>query len=341
MPAKENALPFSTPMSNELPVRIPAADGFTLHGTLFGVTGQAQPQSLAIINCATGVKAAYYARYARFLAAHGIAAITYDYRGIGLSRPASLKGFRATKYDWGNLDFEGVLRWAAQDFPQGRIAVVGHSIGGVVPGFAPSNHRIHRMLTVGAQYAYWRDYMPGKRVKMFWQWHIVMPLLAMAAGYFPGSRLGWLEDLPAGVALEWAFRPAELQGGELAWLRQRKKSADSGELVRHFAGLRGPILAYGITDDPFGTPAAIHRLLRYFRSSERMYVEARPEEYRLSGIGHFAFFHDRFQDSLWVESLAWLADGKVQRPAAAVMPPLEPDGGADCNSRFPRPGKYG
>lgn len=311
---------FSHPMRDESPVQMPAADGFTLFGTLFQPAAQTARSALVIINCATGVKAAYYARYARFLATHGFSVLTYDYRGIGASRPATLKGFRAAKYDWGNLDFEGVLRWAMQRFPQVRIAVVGHSIGGVVPGFAASSHRIERMLTVGAQFAYWRDYAPGKRRQMFWQWHVFMPLLTMAAGYFPGKRLGWLEDLPAGVALEWAFRPSTLITRQPAWMRRKWGFAENTEVARHFAGIRGPILAYGISDDPYGTPAAIHRLLRYFTGSQRTYVEVSPADYRLSAIGHFAFFHDRFQESLWMESLAWLADGKVLRAPAAVLP---------------------
>ncbi|WP_243656809.1 alpha/beta fold hydrolase [Paucimonas lemoignei] len=314
-------MPFSTPMPGESPIRIAAADGYTLHGTLFQPAGQSASSSLAIINCATGVKAAYYARYARFLATHGFTALTYDYRGIGASRPHSLKGFRASKYDWGHLDFEGVLRWAMPRFEQNRIAVVGHSIGGVVPGFAPSNHGIHRMLTVGAQFAYWRDYKADQRRHMFWQWHIAMPLLTMAAGYFPGKRLGWLEDLPAGVALEWALRSSSLERASPAWIRRKWRLAQSSEVTRHFAGLRAPILAYGVSDDPFGTPAAIHRLLRYFTGSHRTYVEVSPADLRLPAIGHFAFFHDRFSASLWKESLIWLADGKVQRPPAAVLAP--------------------
>lgn len=313
-------MPFSIPLRDESPIRIPAADAYTLHGTLFPAASQAMPSSLAIINCATGVKAAYYARYARFLAKHGFTVLTYDYRGIGASRPAALKSFRASKYDWGNLDFEGVLRWATQRFPELPIAVVGHSIGGVVPGFARSNHRIHRMLTVGAQFAYWRDYEASQRMKMFWQWHVIMPLLTMITGYFPGKRLGWLEDLPAGVALEWALRPSALRAGRAAWMCRKWGLAECSEVTRHFAGLRGPILAYGITDDPFGTPAAIHRLLHYFTGSQRTYIEVSPAEHRLSAIGHFAFFHDRFQDSLWMESLAWLAEGKVLRPPSAVLP---------------------
>lgn len=51
---------------------------------------------------------------------------------------------------------------------------------------------------VGAQFAYWRDYAADQRWRLFGKWHVVMPLLTRALGYFPGKRLGWMEDTPQG-----------------------------------------------------------------------------------------------------------------------------------------------
>lgn len=36
-------------------------------------------------------------------------------------------------------------------------------------------------------------------LQMLAKWHAIMPLLTRVRGYFPGKRLGWLEDAPAGV----------------------------------------------------------------------------------------------------------------------------------------------
>jgi predicted alpha/beta hydrolase len=292
-------------MQIESATRIAATDDYPLAATLYYSDQLQLPQRVAIINCATGVKASYYARYARFLAAHGYLAITYDYRGIGGSRPLSLRRLKARKFDWGSKDFEGIMRWVIKNFPDASIAVVGHSIGGVVPGFSASNDRIDRMLTVAAQFAYWRDYAARARYRMLLKWHVLMPLATALAGFFPGRRLGWLEDLPAGVAYEWAFRRARLEPAGIG---------------RRFAQLRCPLLAYSISDDDFGTPAAVLRLLRHYRGSERTHVVVEPEELALTEIGHFAFFHDRFSDNLWLESLAWLDSGTVAREAADFLP---------------------
>jgi predicted alpha/beta hydrolase len=181
-------------------VSIVCRDGFRLGGHLWrphrGSSGT------IIVNPATGVLARYYRYYAKFLAEQGFAVLTYDYRGIGDSRPARMRGTGFRWRDWGELDFEAAVAWARNRDPQGLLAVVGHSIGGFLPGFAVAAIRVDRFLTVGAQYAYWRDYAAASRARLVLKWHLAMPAITTAFGYFPGRRLGWLEDLPAGVAHE-------------------------------------------------------------------------------------------------------------------------------------------
>ena len=146
---------------------------------------------------------------------------------------------------------------------------------------------------------------------MFCKWHIAMPLLTGLFGYFPGRRLGWLENLPAGVAFEWAFRRARLEHPDAA-------------RIRHFATLACPTLAYTISDDPFGTPAAVTRLLNYYENSERTLVSLTPTDLHLKEIGHFSFFHDRFRDTLWPETLQWLSTGRCRRRVLRHWPALHP-----------------
>lgn len=203
-----------------------------------------------IVNCATGVLARYYHRYAAYLASNGWAVFTYDYRGIGLSRLRDLRRVRAGWRDWGERDFEAVLGFARARDPDGVLAVVGHSIGGVVIGYARSARHVDRILTIGAQYAHWRDYAPGERERFHRRWHVLMPALVRRHGYFPGRRLGWLEDLPAGVAADFAARYPRLEQGAPRAARNALAS---------FAAVRAPILALTATDDPLGTEAAVRR----------------------------------------------------------------------------------
>jgi len=193
-----------------VPVTIPAADGYSLGAFVWRgleVPGL-PPRPVVVINAATSVKCRYYFRFAQYLHDNGMDVVVYDYRGIGESRPARLRGFRASWTDWGALDCEAVLDYAARMWPAREIHLVGHSFGGWAPALARSCERISRMVTVGAQFAYWRDYAGEERWRMTLKWHVAMPLLARLFGYFPGRRLGWLEDTPAGVALDWSARAA-------------------------------------------------------------------------------------------------------------------------------------
>ena len=295
-------------------VTIHAADGYALKGHIWrhdDAPDANVPRPVVIINPATSVRCSYYSRFAAFLHAHGFDVITYDYRGIGGSRPASLRSLHAGWLDWGRLDFEAVLRMASGTFDRQPVQVVAHSIGGVLVGLAPSNHLIERVFTMGAQFAHWRDYASHKRFGMLIKWHAIMPMLTAALGYFPGGKLGWMEDTPRGVVRDWIapqprFEDAFRRGPHAL------TEAERATLVEGFAALHGPMLALSVTDDEFGTVSAIERLLAYFRNSETTHLRISPESMGYREIGHFAFFHSRFETSLWQIPLEWLKARSVR-----------------------------
>jgi predicted alpha/beta hydrolase len=288
-------------MSEAAPLTITCRDGVALGAHLWTASGRHPAHGTVIVNPATGVLARYYHPYARFLAAHGFDVLTYDYRGIGLSRPARLRGCGYRWRDWGELDFDAVLRFARERAPDAPLLVVGHSIGGYLPGLSENAPAIRRMLTVGAQYAWWRDYHPRSRARLFLKWHVAMPALTALVGYFPGRRLGWLEDLPAGVANEWSFRRARME------LTHPIEERD--EVLRRFAAVTAPILAVVVADDDLGTPAAIRRTLGYYRGAAKTEVLIEPRDLGYDSIGHFSLFHARHAAHFWPETLLWLRDG--------------------------------
>lgn len=283
-------------------------DGVSLNGHLWPARRQATGR--VIINPATGVLGRYYHYYANFLAGEGFEVLTYDYRGIGLSRPANLRGCDYRWRDWGEQDFDAALRFMGGREPELPLMVVGHSIGGYLPGLSPEAHRIDRMLTMGAQYAWWGDYAAGHRLRLFWRWHMVMPALTAIYGYFPGKRLGWLEDLPAGVANEWSFRGPRME--------RTHPAHERGDVLARFAAVTAPILAISVTDDDIGSAAAIRRTLSYYQNAERIEASLSPSFYGLDAIGHFSLFHSRHSDGFWKDTLHWLKDG---------VNPWQPSGG--------------
>jgi predicted alpha/beta hydrolase len=301
-----------------------AADGFSLRGHLWRNAAAQHPadRPVVIINPATSVRARYYARFAEFLHSHGFDVLTYDYRGIGESRPPSLRHFQAGWLDWGRLDFEAALTFVSTHMTGQPIYVVAHSVGGFLIGLAASSHRVQRIFTMGAQYAYWRDYASHKRASMLLKWHVVMPLVTRLIGYFPGQRLGWLEDTPQGVVRDWTAPYPHFEDG---WRRGSccMPEPELQTLVERFSSVRGATLAVSLTDDEFGTIPAIQRLLRYYRNSPRTHLHIEPQAIGEMSVGHFSFFHSRFESSLWRVPLEWLRHGCLPADAPGCVVPLD------------------
>lgn len=292
-------------------MRMRAADGTLLGGFAWRHDQHDPSRSIVVVAPATSVRCRYYARFAAYLFAHGHDVLLFDYRGIGASRPPSLRGFRADWLDWGEQDLEAALEHVAASFPGQPIQLVGHSIGGFAIGLAPSNGKVARILTVGAQYAYWRDYAATQRQRMYLKWHVLMPAITRLFGYCPARRLGWMEDTPAGIVRDWSRMRPRFEDS----LGPDRRRGEARSLPRRFVHVTAPILAIGLDDDPYGTPEALDRLLAYYQASPRCHWRIAPAEIGVDAIGHFAFFHDRFKERLWPLALAWLRAGAI--PAGA------------------------
>lgn len=291
--------------------KLPATDGFELAATQYRSPDAAAGAPVVLINSATGVKRGYYDKYARFLAGNGLTTVAYDYRGIGGSRPRSLRGFDARLSDWAEKDGAGAIDWIHATLHPRRLLVVGHSIGGQLFGLTPNNHRVDAMLAVAAQSGYWGMWRGSRKYFMWFLWHALMPGATRLCSYFPSKRLGLSEDLPAGVARQWAH-----------WGRNPDYIVDdAGAPIReHFASYRGPIRSYSFADDIHAPRAGVESLVNCYTAAPKDWHHRAPEELGVKAIGHFGFFRDQFRASLWAETCAWLTEQAGAAGAARVAP---------------------
>lgn len=286
-------------MAQSLSLVIPAADGYPLAATLWRGDDASAPSRAVLVNAGAGIPARYYDRFAAWLADRGLPTLTYDYRGVGRSRPARLRGFDADVQAWASKDCAAALDALGGRCPGARLAVVGHSVGGLVTGLAPVGDRVDRLALVGTHTGYWRDYARRVRLPMYAAWHLAMPAVTALVGYFPGRRFGLPDDLPAGVARDWSRR----RRPEPWWyLRRPDGSPDAARIapvVENFDRFRADALVVSVADDPFATREATARiagLFRHCRLDERV---VDPAALGLPRVGHFGFFRSRMRDALW------------------------------------------
>ena len=267
---------------------IPARDAYPLAATAYGDNSS----QIAVISSATAVPRAFYANFATALAARGYQVVTYDYRGIGGSRPPSLRGFTARARDWALKDMQGVVDWARGQSPR-RLVLVGHSMGGQVAGLLEDASNIDAMVTFSSQSGHWRLQGGAQKASVAFHVHVTIPVLSSVFGYMPWSRLGSAEDLPMGVALEWAH-----------WCRQRDYLLGETSLpLARYDQFRAPVLAYSFDDDPWGTARSVDAMMRAYPHLERRHVRVADTD--LSRIGHFGFFRSRAR-ALWQDAFDWL-----------------------------------
>ncbi len=275
-------------------MELTARDGYRLGATLFQPA--ASNGRAAMIMAATGVPQQYYAKFAAFLAERGFTVLTFDYRGIGRSLHGPLKAVKARMRDWALLDATAAFEFLEKHHAEKKLLTVGHSFGGQAFGLLPNPERIHAALTVGSQSGYWRHWpLPFGRAWMWGAAHIGMRITPHLLGYFPGSRLGLGEDLPAGVLAEW---------GE--WCRHPRYLVGTLGVEKEYARFQAPIRLYAITDDAFAPPRAVEALAALYPSSKSEVRKIKPRDVDADRIGHFGFVRERFRDSLWREARDWL-----------------------------------
>jgi predicted alpha/beta hydrolase len=271
---------------------ITTADSFPIAATLFVGTGDGP---LALISSAAAVPRSFYARFAEHLVQQqGFrAALTYDYRGVsgstappGWRRPMLMR-------DWAHFDMPAALTALDAEAPGHPLVGIGQSFGGQVLALGGCSERFRRYLMVAAMTGYWGNTNQPWRV--FAQMNVIGVPVAALLGRLPG-RIGLGQTLPGTVFREWA-----------RWGRHPEYffADPSMDAERRFSEVETPILALGMTDDPWGTPRAQHALLKYYHRAPTEIRWLSPEEAG-GPVGHLGFFRARFRDSLWQPAIEWL-----------------------------------
>lgn len=271
-----------------------ARDGYPLAAKHWSPSTTARAQLLVL--GATGVPQGFYRAFAEHAAAQGCEVLTFDYRGIGGSRPATLRGFPATYDDWARLDTSAALDAARE--PDKPLWVMGHSFGGHAMGLMQDGGRASAMYTFGSG-AGWAGWMPPAERRRVWLlWNLIGPPVVGLLGYLPMKRLGLGgEDLPAGVYRQWRH-----------WCSFPRyffddPFANANGRLNGFDQARYPLAAANALDDLWALPASRDALFRGYTATKFEGIDIDPREH--GPIGHMGYFR-RGRERLWDAALDWL-----------------------------------
>ncbi len=283
------------------PCTIAAADGYRLAAREYAAAGEAR--GAVLIVPAMAVPQDFYAPFAGWLGQQGWHVVTFDYRGMGDSAPATLRGFEADILTWARQDTAAALAFARSRAAGRPLVWIGHSLGGQILAMTPGNEHIAAAVTVASGVGYWRENAYPLRYYSWLLWFVIVPIATPLCGYFPGRTLRMVGDLPKGVIHQWSRwcrDPEYAIGVEGAAMRER------------YRRLTLPILSVSLTDDEYMSERNVGVLHGFYENARHAMRRLAPADVGLARVGHFGFFRAGPGEKLWPTTLAWI-EGAVHR----------------------------
>jgi predicted alpha/beta hydrolase len=268
---------------------ITAADGYRLSALY--ATPYHESIGTIVLSSATGIKKEFYINFSNFLSARGYNVLLYDYRGIGESAPSDLKVSLAYMHEWGTKDMNAVLNYLVNVKGLTGIIWLGHSVGAQLIGFIEHRQHISKVIAINAALGYWK-YFPFPMKWLIWGlWYFIGPLMVRIYGYGTMQKIGWGENLPKNILLEW--REWCLNKDYFRACLQKKLQADK------FYEFTTPITAIYTSDDFIANDKTVPLMMKFFPNSPQKIMKLAVEEYTLDKVGHAGIFRKKFEKNLW------------------------------------------
>lgn len=206
--------------------------------------------------------------------------------------------------DWARNDASAAHAWVRARWPDTPMAIVGHSFGGQLLGLADGAEDARAIVLFGSQLGWYGHWPWADRLRLGIMWRAVVPTITSTVGYLPG-RLGMGEDLPRGVAEEWARWCSHPD-----YLFSEHPEARDG-----FDRISAPTLVWSATDDAYAPRASVDELVHKLRGAVHVHhARVHPRDVGGRSVGHFGFFRSRMRDSLWRDTADFLRAATSGRP---------------------------
>jgi predicted alpha/beta hydrolase len=244
---------------------------------------------LLLINSATGVKQQIYFSFAQYFSEQGFTVLTYDYRGIGLSKPKKMKGFQASMRIWGSEDYKAVTDYIKINFNDYKKYCLGHSVGALILGMNEDSAMFEELIFVGTQNAFVGNLKLKTKIEAYLGFGIAQPLITTLLGYFPGNWFGLGESLPKNCAYDWR-----------TLILNRKSTNGLLEKIDDYSKkLTQKVFVIRAQDDVWLTEKGVRSLLNNtYPNLKPTYRLIKTSESEKGEIGHVNFFRS-YNKKLW------------------------------------------
>lgn len=273
-----------------------------IHLSTLLISPSVEPLGVVQFHAGTVIRKEFYLKFARFLSDQGFIVVLFDYRGVGGSRPTSLRRFNASIYDWGRKDATAVLDWIKDKYPHLPIHLFAHSMGGQIIGLMYNWPLFEKIVVVASSSGNWHNFDSSYRRKISISTNLMFPINLFLFGYVPG-RFGLGQDWPKGVAKDW-------------W----KNSQENGLMADHLTAKHGNVYykvidkkidAYFIEDDHMATTATIPNFQKSYPNSTVTTILLKPFDYQFDSIGHFGLFKDWSKGKLWSDVISSFTSSSI------------------------------
>ena len=244
---------------------------------------------IVLINSATGVKQQIYFSFAQFFASKGFTVITYDYRGIGLSKPQKMRNFKASMRIWGSEDYKTLTQFIINNFPNYQKFCLGHSVGALMLGMNKDSEIFDEFFFVGTQNAFIGNLKWRTKIEAFFGFGFAQPLFTELFGYFPAHWFGLGESLTKNCAYDWRTLILNKKSTNKLLLKTDDFSKD----------LKQKVFVIQAEDDAWLTEKGVKSLLNdTFPNLKPTYRLIKTSESEKGEIGHINFFRS-YNKNLW------------------------------------------
>lgn len=230
---------------------------------------------------AMGVRASFYKSFATELNIKGYNVLTVDWRGQGRS---SIRASRKVNFGYRELisDIKRVVEHSNSLFPDSKIVLIGHSLGGQIGSLFTSRFpdKIEGLILITSCSVYYKGWDKKTSFKLFIAGKLFYPISKLF-GYFPGNIIGFGGKEAEYIMKDWC-------NNTITGNYQLVNSSFDYDIS--LKGLTKNVLSISIENDSLASKNAVENLYKKFDpKSNVQHLHITEKQSKLKPLNHFSW----------------------------------------------------